>query len=280
MKFNFIYVAILGISCLIVGILTVTGVQSAKNVTKVNNIQVESSARNESNESKESGEVKESSSGAETKESSTNNETSECNESEEHSIDNNVYELAKKPVIYIYSDVDDKYVEVSLDTQEKMLCEYPKRDENGIWKVVVNRDGSVTDLDGKEYNYLFWEAENTVEYDFSKGFCIKGSDSREFLDKALKDIGLNRKEANEFIIYWLPQLEANEWNLISFQTDKYTENYDLRVHPHCDNMLRVFMTFKKVDGPVEIKKQDLSDIKGNFRREGLHIVEWGGSKIK
>ena len=37
-------------------------------------------------------------------------------------------------------------------------------------------------------------------------------------------LGLNREEANEFIIYWLPQMQDNAYNLISFQQDVYTDS--------------------------------------------------------
>lgn len=187
----------------------------------------------------------------------------------------------KKPVIYVYSDIDDKYVEISLYTKNDIICEYPKRNEDEIWRIIANTDGTIEDVNSNmTYNYLYWEGKSTNNWDFSQGFCIKGTESREFLEKTLEEIGLNRKEANEFIVYWLPQLEENEYNLISFQTDRYTEEYELRVHPHCDNMLRVFMAYKGLNEPIEIEEQNLEYLKGDFKREGLHIVEWGGSRIE
>lgn len=187
---------------------------------------------------------------------------------------------ADKPVIYVYGEEDNQDVKVKLSTSDDIVCEYPKRNEDGLWRLKADTNGKLT-IDNKEYNYLFWESRYTdTNWDFSQGFCVKGSDSKEFLERTLEEVGLNRKEANEFIIYWLPKLEKNEYNLISFQDRLYKERYELEIEPYTSNVLRVFMTFKKVDGPVEIKKQDLSDIKGNFRREGLYIVEWGGSEIK
>lgn len=281
MKFNFIYVASVAIVCLIVGVLTVTGVQSAKNMTSTQNLQVESTANTESSEVESESE----SSNAESEdirieESSSCEDRTLSEEEQEIFMDGKVLERADKPVIYIYSDVDDKYIEVAIDTNEIISCEYPKRDENGIWKIIAYKDGHIEDLNGQVYNYLYWEGLSDTEWDFSKGFCIKGSESREFLDKALNEIGLTRKEANEFIVYWLPKLEANEYNLISFQTDRYNDTYDLRVHPYCDNMLRVFMTYKGLNKPQDIKEQDLIALKGDFKREGFHVVEWGGSEVK
>lgn len=282
MKFNFIYAVTLAMLCLIVGIMTITGVQSAKNL---NNIKVENAKESnldESNKNEEENNKIESSENNKSSENDKSNESKEetvsetCEETEIES-DFRIHLPAEKPVIYVYSDVDDKYMEIALDTNNKITCEYPKRDEDGIWKIVAYKDGHIEDLNGKEYNYLYWEGQGEMNLDFSKGFCIKGEESREFLNKALDEIGLNRREANEFIVYWLPKLEVNEWNLISFQTDNYTDKYNLRVHPHYDNMLRVFMAFKPVENKIDIESQDLLELKSNFKREGLHIVEWGGT---
>ena len=43
----------------------------------------------------------------------------------------------------------------------------------------------------------------------TEGFCVKGEDTAAFLEDALSKLGLNRKEANEFIVYWLPLMEQN-----------------------------------------------------------------------
>lgn len=184
-----------------------------------------------------------------------------------------------KPVIYLYSDCDDKYVEVAINTEQDMNVTYPKM--NDYWKVIANTDGTIYDLENKQYNYLYWEASaENINWDWSKGFCVEGEKSAEFLEKALEGIGLNRKEANEFIVYWLPQMEANNYNLITFQTDVYENEYELLTHPLADNTLRVMMVFKGLEEPVKIEEQDLNSVKGTFKREGFHIVEWGGSYIK
>lgn len=191
-------------------------------------------------------------------------------------VGNNV---ADKPIIYLYTDEDDREVNVQIDTNKEIKVTYPKAIDNN-WNVRADKDGTIRDKDGLEYNYLFWEsAYNGVEWDFSQGFCVKGSESAEFLDKALSDIGLSRREANEFIVYWLPKLEANEWNLISFQTKVYEDIYKLKVNPVPDNVLRVFMTYKGVDTPVDIREQDLKELGKGFKREGFQVVEWGGSGV-
>ena len=89
-------------------------------------------------------------------------------------------------------------------------------------------------------------------------------------------LGLNEREANEFIIYWLPQLEANEYNFIRFQSiEEINEYMPLEISPTPDTIIRVLMEFKGLDERVEVKEQKLETPK----REGFVVVEWGGSKL-
>ena len=84
--------------------------------------------------------------------------------------------------------------------------------------VISSPDGTLTDAVGQTYNYLYWEGVSRTEYDFSQGFCVPGRDTAAFLEDTLATLGLNRREANEFIVYWLPHMEGNAYNLIAFQT--------------------------------------------------------------
>lgn len=131
------------------------------------------------------------------------------------------------------------------------------------------------DASGQKYNYLYWEGITATEYDFSQGFCVSGSETAAFLEEALADLGLNRREANEFIVYWLPMMEGNAYNLISFQTDIYTDNARLTVAPEPDTVLRVFMAWKPLSQAVEIEPQNLTAPE----RNGFTLVEWGGTQI-
>jgi len=180
---------------------------------------------------------------------------------------------AAKPVIYFYPQ-KETLVSVKLSVDGELTCTYPKY-KNG-WNVTAYPDGTITDENGQKYNYLYWEAETSTQYDFSKGFCIKGEDTAEFLEKSLSSLGLNRKEANEFIVYWLPLMEENPYNIISFQTDIYEETAKLEITPKPDTVIRVFMAWKKADEFIEIPKQELL----KPERNGFTVVEWGGSEVK
>ncbi len=185
-------------------------------------------------------------------------------------LDQNV---AYKPVIYLYPE-EETEVSVMLHYNGELTVTYPEYGDG--WNVTAMPDGTLFDKNGNEYSYLFWEGESNIEYDFSKGFCVKGEDSAEFLREALSALGLTPREYNEFIVFWLPFMLENEYNVISFQSDCYTDNAVLSVTPDPDTVLRVFMAFYGSDEYVEIEEQELN----TTERNGFTVVEWGGTKIK
>lgn len=178
----------------------------------------------------------------------------------------------EKPVIYLYPEKETE-VFVNLDFSGKLTATYPEY--NGGWKVTAKPDGTLFDKDGKEYYCLFWEGNSEAEYNFSKGFCVPGNKTAEFLEEALLKLGLSPREANEFIIYWLPQMQENEYNLISFQSKAYIETAKLEIVPRPDTLIRVFMAWKPLEEFIKIEPQELSAPE----REGFVAVEWGGAKI-
>lgn len=180
--------------------------------------------------------------------------------------------LLAKPVIYLYP-VEETEVTVSLELDGELTCTYPAY--NGGWTVTAHPDGTLTDGAGQTYNYLYWEGVSDAEYDFSQGFCVSGGDTAAFLEDALAQLGLTRREANEFIVYWLPRMESDPYNLITFQSDAYTDHAVLTVTPEPDSVLRVFMAWKPLGSPVELPEQVLTPVD----RSGFTVVEWGGAEV-
>lgn len=178
-----------------------------------------------------------------------------------------------KPVIYLYPE-ETKEVKVGLDYKGELICTYPTYD--GDWNVTAHSDGTLIDKkDGNEYSYLFWEGNSDVEYDMSKGFVVKGEDTATFLREKLEYLGMIPKEYNEFIVFWLPKMQNNAYNLITFQDEVYTNNAKLEITPEPDSILRVFMAYKPLEEPISIEEQTLEA----FQRQGFTVIEWGGTKI-
>ena len=194
-----------------------------------------------------------------------------------------------KPVIYLYPEQEmEATVEILYrgeltvlypagDLQRDQMCEDGQRDVVS-WRVTAQPDGTLTDhADGKEYSYLFWEGNpDGVAYDFSQGYCVAGKDTMAFLQEILPQMGMTPREYNEFIVYWLPHLQDHAYNIISFQTDIYTDLARLHVDPQPDSVLRVFMAVKSSPVYVEMEPQQFE----TFVRDGFTVVEWGGTRVK
>ena len=178
-----------------------------------------------------------------------------------------------KPVIYLYPERTTG-VTVELDYHGELTAVYPAYD--GGWSVTAAPDGTLTDETGMEYNYLYWEGRGPAGYDFSSGFCVAGCDTAAFLEDALDRLGLTRREANEFIVYWLPLMQNNPYNLIAFQGTAYTDTAKLTVTPAPDTVIRVFMAWRGLEAPVEIGPQELTAP----ARTGFTLVEWGGAEVE
>lgn len=182
--------------------------------------------------------------------------------------------VPEKPVIYLYPRVETD-VEVKLDFEGTLTCTYPEY--NNGWRVTARPDGTLIDkATGKEYSYLFWEGVADTEYDMSRGYVVKGEETADFLEDILAEMGLTPKEYNDFIVYWLPRMQNNRYNLITFQGSAYTDSAPLTVTPTPDSILRVFMAFKALDEPIEIEEPTLT----RFKREGFTLVEWGGAEVR
>lgn len=71
-------------------------------------------------------------------------------------------------------------------------------------------------------------------------------------------------------------MQDNLYNLISFQTDIYTQSAKLTIDPAPDTLIRVFMAWKPLENKTDIPEQELKAVK----RAGFTVVEWGGCQVE
>lgn len=180
-----------------------------------------------------------------------------------------------KPVIYIYPETACS-VHVDFAYQGKLTHTYPKYPING-WHVEAQPNGTLHDSTGQEYYALFWEGRPNHTQAIQDGFVVAGAETTNFLEEKLAYLGLNRREANEFIMFWLPQLEDNPYNLIHFAGEEYTRHAELIIDPQPQTIIRVMMYTSPLQTPIEFPLQDLSTMQQ--KREGFTVVEWGGSVV-
>ena len=187
---------------------------------------------------------------------------------------NIIKNFAHKPIIYIYPE-EEIEVEVKVSNPEKFTCTYPKYKDS--WKVLAKPTGDLVDLEtGKKLYSLYWEGLNTTKPNYKEGFIVKGEDVPSFLEEKLEILGLNDREKEEFIIYWLPLMEKNRYNFVRFETgEEIKENMDLIITPEPDTLIRINMEFKPLLLPINVVEQKLEKVE----RKGYTVVEWGGTKL-
>lgn len=206
------------------------------------------------------------------------NQTHTCNEtpkSQNTSRGGIPIPYAEKPIIYLYPQ-EKTELTVTLGKPENLTCSYPEY-KNG-WNVVANPDGTLVDKEsGRELYSLYWEGLQTEPVNMEEGFVVKGTDTAKFLEEKLAILGLTDKEAEEFIVYWLPELQNNEYNYIRFATiDEINTNMPLDFSVNPDTLIRVLMQYKPLDEKIKVREQKLE----TPARSGFVAVEWGGTEIK
>ena len=179
-----------------------------------------------------------------------------------------------KPIIYLYP-TEETQVNVTLWSPENLSHTYPKYNPNNWRNVVAQPNGDLKDMDTWRKLYaLYREWETYNETNFDEWFVVKWEDMISFLEEKLAILWLNEREAEEFIVYWLPQMENNKYNLIRFETKaEQDENMLLNITPTPDTVIRVMMDWKAVEEPIDIPEQELVTPKRNW----FTVVEWWGS---
>ena len=180
-----------------------------------------------------------------------------------------------KPIIYLYPTQTTE-VSVKVGNPQNFTHTYPKYEDG--WQVVARPNGDLTDVKtGRSLYALYWEGEFKTPQPPLEGFIVKSSDTIPFLEEKLAHLGLTEREANEMIIYWLPQLENNAYNFIRFQSlEEQNARMPLIIEPKPDTLIRVLMEFDDLDAPIQVTEQILPPTP---KRTGFTIVEWGGREI-
>jgi len=179
-----------------------------------------------------------------------------------------------KPIIYLYPE-NDMDITVGLGYPELLTVDYPSY--NNGWKVAASPNGNLR-MNDRNYYALYYESQNKINFEKTDiGFIVESNSVASFLEEKLSILGLNEKESEEFIIYWLPKLQAKDYAYIRFATaQEISENMPLEINPEPDTTIRVLMLWKGLDKSESIVEQELVPVS----RSGYTAVEWGGTEIR
>jgi len=181
-----------------------------------------------------------------------------------------------KPIIYLYPTTKTE-INVKLWTPKNLSHTYPKYNPEKWWNVIAQPNWDLEDMDTWRKLYALyreWKSDN--ETNFDEWFVVAWKDIIPFLEEKLAILWLNEREAEEFIVYWLPQMENNKYNLIRFETKaEQDENMPLNITPKPDTIIRVMMDWKAIDEPIEIPEQQFTTPERNW----FTVVErWGSPR--
>ena len=140
--------------------------------------------------------------------------------------------------------------------------------DNCCCKLMINQ---------KKYDYIFWEGPCMKEDQFTGNeiIGIKSETFEEELDILLEKLGLNERERNDFIVYWITKLSGRKGHKVTICDEKYdNEIAKLEVNGF-DKYLRVMLKFE------EISEEEVNQLKGiesvgkRIRPTGKYVIEWG-----
>lgn len=173
-----------------------------------------------------------------------------------------------KPVVYLYPK---KTTQVKVEVGASITKSEPAY--NSGWNVLAYPSGKLT-LNGKIYNSLFWEGlGNGIYPEVKSGFVVANSNIESTLIDHLTKLGLNEKEKNDFLEFWLPKMPKTPYvRLTWFGTRQMDILAPLKVTPKPDTSIRIFLDYEGLANVINIKPQKLTAIP----RKGFTLVEWGG----
>ncbi|MEW6380314.1 MAG: hypothetical protein AB1611_12005 [bacterium] len=181
--------------------------------------------------------------------------------------------IYRKPAIYLYP-LKDTQVSVKLDVAGEITKTIPPYHDG--WCVLATADGTITDeKQGKHYDYLFWEANtdlNALELP-DEGWVVARPDLEAWFNKYLPKLGLNRKEKEQFMEYWLDQLQGSSYYEMKLLSSSFlAEHARLTITPAPDTLIRVIFHFTPLNEYRELAAPAIE----TPDRKGFVVLEWGG----
>jgi hypothetical protein len=207
----------------------------------------------------------------------------------------------KKPVIYLYPPKPTN-VAVQFAAPIDLTLSIPSYANR--WDVLAQPNGMLQDLqpqftdcgaidstalgseyaqaacEKNEYPYLYWAGYIGQPFPhLNEGWVVPQSDIRAFLEKELTAAGLNQKEKDDMISYWVPELsgfDAPYYRLSFLQTDQMNALAPLSITPKPDTEFRIFLLWSPLMEMSSV--QPAPQILQPLVRKGFTVVEWGGGE--
>lgn len=196
--------------------------------------------------------------------------------------------MVKKPVIYCYSDQNTKF-DFQLIPKGSLTFAYPSLNSTHTWQMKLENN-LLSDQNSQEnFPYLFWESkQRDIHFNISsiiqdkdeiRGSIVSRANIVSYLDSTLTTLGFNFKEKTDFITFWAPQMQNENYYLIQFLQNNQCDTFaNYKINPTPNHLNRIYMLFagnNYPDFPFEVVPQQLKPLE----RNGFYVVDWGGIEI-
>lgn len=178
-----------------------------------------------------------------------------------------------KPVVYLYPTAS-----TSVSVKVGANIEVSEPDYGQGWYVTAEPNGQLTNADGQVYPNLFWEGQGWGIYpEIAAGRIVDRTNIESELRADLALQGLNTKESQDFLDFWLPKMPDSKFiRLTWLTTAEMNELAPLDIRPKPQTVIRVFLDFVGQDtAESHLAPQRLVPT----ARNGFTVIEWGGLKI-
>ena len=193
-----------------------------------------------------------------------------------------------KPVILLYDNEKKENEEVSikltLNDGMNIGATYPnptlsigkQYEWKGTYSSNGNEDACQITINEKKYDYIFWEGPCIKEDQFNGEIIgIQSDKFEEELDLLLEKLGLNERERNDFIVYWLTKLSGRTGHKITICNEKYDNEISKLTISNYSQMLRVMLKFEEISSEEVNELKGIDSIQKKERPTGKYVVEWG-----
>lgn len=176
---------------------------------------------------------------------------------------------AYKPNIYLYPE-EEISIRVTFQMPgliQTVIPEYP-----GQWLVTGYPDGTIKDVDGEIYTYLFYESITwPCIYQTDEGWLIEADTRREQMKSIMLSYGFTKQETADFIEYWTVKLDQGiDYAMYPQLTSIVDIAMPMNIEPKPDSLFRLWFAFEKNVVPSAIPASQY------IERDGFTVVEWGG----
>ena len=164
-----------------------------------------------------------------------------------------------KPVILLYDDEKKNNEEVSikltLNDAMELGATYPnpilsigkQYEWKGTYSSNGHEDSCKITINNKKYDYIFWEGPCVKPHQFNGEIIgIQSDNFEEELDILLEKLGLNERERNDFIVYWLTKLTGRKGHKVTICDEKYDNEVAKLSVSNYSQILRVMLKFEEI----------------------------------